>query len=181
MSRETGLRTDAVLGVWVIAVLLLVAALVVSGGGSQSDASGLSEAHAAMEISIADFEGGELRLQSFVGKPMVVSFFSSDCWTCLADLPELEQVHRQMSGEVTVVGLNVLEPAEYGLAVVEETGVTFAVARDPDGEVFRSFGAVYTPATVLIDADGQLVELLQGAVGADGLMERLSTMSSPQK
>jgi thiol-disulfide isomerase/thioredoxin len=122
------------------------------------------------------FDGSFDTLERYVGQPLVVNFFASWCAPCLAELPEFERVHRRLEGEVTFVGLNLQDPADSGRAVVARTGITYDVARDPDGLVFTAFEAFAMPTTVFIDAAGQVVQVWSGQLNGEMLEERIEEL-----
>lgn len=160
---------------WLAAGLVAAAVIgwvLVSVGNEPSNAE-VAAADAALAVPIVRFDGTEDSLESYAGQHMVVNFFASWCAPCLAELPEFEQVHQDLAGEVTFVGLNIQDPPEAGLAVIDQTGITFEVARDPNGEVFTAFGAMGMPTTVFIDDDGRVVEVFSGVLPGEALLERI--------
>src|SRR4051812_29609950 len=89
---------------------------------------------------------------------MVVNFFSSTCVPCVAEMPALEQVHRQVGDQVTFLGLNVQDTVDGGKAFVESTGVTWELGRDPDAAILQEVvHGVGLPTTVILDAEGRIV------------------------
>lgn len=59
---------------------------------------------------------------------------------------------------------------------MEQTGITYDLARDPDGSAFVHFGAVAMPTTVFIDADGRVVEVHPGEISASQLRSRIDRL-----
>lgn len=74
------------------------------------------------------------------------------------------------------MGVNLQDRREDGLAVIDQTGVTYDIARDPDGSLFQAFGAFAMPTTVFVDADGNVVDLHSGEISAGDLAERIDRL-----
>lgn len=115
------------------------------------------------------FDGEEASVADYAGTPMVVNFFASWCVPCVREMPAFEQVHQDVGDQVAFVGVNVQDSATEGADLIEETGITYDVGRDPDGSLLASFGGVAMPTTVLVDADGTIVRVLSGATTAEEL------------
>lgn len=115
------------------------------------------------------FDGEEASVADYAGTPMVVNFFASWCVPCVREMPAFEQVHQDLGDQVAFVGVNVQDSETEGQAIVDDTGITYDVGRDPDGSLLASFGGVAMPTTVLVDADGTIVRVLSGATTAEEL------------
>ena len=123
-----------------------------------------------------DFEllgGGSSSVSEFLGKPLVINFWASTCAPCLAEMPDFESVNQELGGAVGFLGVDVVDTEEAGLEMVEQTGITYPSARDPRGEIFNSFGGTALPRTVILDAEGTVVEAVTGEMEAEELTEAL--------
>ena len=47
---------------------------------------------------------------------------------------------------------------------------------DADGSIWSSFSVASQPAWAFVDADGTLVSTVNGALGADGLRDRVNSL-----
>lgn len=118
----------------------------------------------APDVKLDLLDGTTSSLSAFRGRPVVVNFWSSTCAPCLKEMPDLERVSNDHAPDVVVLGIDVTDTEKAGREMVERTGVTFANARDPQAEVFAAFGGTALPRTVIIDADGKVVEVHNGAL-----------------
>ena len=154
-----------------VAVAALAVALAVAVAARRDrDAAG-TPVGAAAELETLD--GGTTTLADYRGKPLVLNFFASWCPPCLAEMPGFERVHQDLAGRVGFLGVNLQDRVTDGRAVVEQTGVTYDIARDPDGDLFAAFGGIAMPTTVFIDADGNIVDVQSGELSAGGLADRI--------
>lgn len=159
-----------------VAAVALIAGIVFAASGGR-DSPDLGAGRDA--VPAASFEMIDGRTGSFVdyrGTPVVVNFFASWCAPCLAELPGFERVHQDLGGEVAFLGVNLQDRREDGLAVIDQTGVTYDIARDPDGSLFQAFGAFAMPTTVFVDAGGNVVDLHSGEISAGDLAERIDRL-----
>lgn len=129
----------------------------------------------APDVRLEYLDGGVQQLSEVAGTgtPVVLNFWSSTCVPCLNEMPAIEQVHDELDGKVTVVGIDVTDTEDAGTAMVDKTGVTYRNARDPRSEIFALYGGIALPRTVLIDADGKVVDTHSGELTADELRSLL--------
>ena len=114
-------------------------------------------------------EGEPASLRQFQGRPVVVNFFASWCTPCRLEMPDFERVHQQLGDEVHFVGLNLQEDADRARAVIDDTGITYAVGLDRAGAVYRGYNGITMPMTVFLDAKGAAVKTHGGALTAADL------------
>ena len=129
------------------------------------------EGERAPTAPIALLDGGELSLEELRGTPVVVNFFASTCAPCVDEMPAFERVHQQLGDEVAFVGIALQEAPDASRGIVEETGVTYTIGRDPSGELFEAFDGVNMPSTFVLDGDGVIVGVSAGALDEDGLLD----------
>jgi cytochrome c biogenesis protein CcmG, thiol:disulfide interchange protein DsbE len=103
------------------------------------------------------FDGQTTSLPELGDEPMVVNFWASWCPPCVAEMPDLERVHQDVGHEVRFVGLNTQDSVDRAEELVEQTGVTYDLGSDPDGELFRDFEVVAMPSTYFVDEAGAIV------------------------
>lgn len=163
-----------------LAALTLALALT-AGGGSDDTTPAATEAagaaptgsRAVPSTTFEMLDGSPGSFATYRGRPLVVNFFASWCAPCLAELPGFERVHQDLEGRVAFLGLNLQDRPADGRGVVEETGITYDVGRDPDGELFRAFRGLAMPTTAFVDATGRIVDLHSGGLSAGALRDRI--------
>lgn len=187
--RRLPLSTVLVAVVAAAGVAAIVAGLLFSTGGD--DDAGGDEAATASTIELRPatdavgepvlddayetFAGEQASLADYEGTPLVVNFFASWCVPCVNEMPDFEQVHQQLGDEVAFVGLAVRESQEDSEGIVEDTGVTYDLGRDPMGDLLTALGGVAMPTTVLVDADGTVTSVSNGELSAAELTEKIQT------
>lgn len=126
-------------------------------------------------VTYETFDGEPANTGGYVGQPLVLNFFAEWCPPCVAEMPDFEAVYQELDGDVAFLGLSYLESSELGLEIIERTGISYDVGRDPDGDAFAFFGGLTMPTTVFIDSAGTVVDVYSGALTADQLRDRIGT------
>ena len=128
----------------------------------------------APDVSFALLDGGTMRLADLRGTPVVVNFFATWCTPCVKEMPAFEEVHQDLGQEVAFVGIDVRDSVAGAQELVDRTGVTYTIGRDPSGEIFQDFDAVNMPSTFLIGPDGTVLASHAGALDADALRQLIA-------
>ncbi len=159
-----------------LALVAAVATVAVLSDGD--DGEGTTESTIPLvpegETRFTTFDDEVVALSSLHGGPVVVNFFASTCAPCISEMPAFEEVLQQLGDEVTFLGLAVTDQPEEALELVERTGVTYRTAQDKDGSAISDLGGTMLPATVLLDADGQIVGRHNGELDADELRDLIA-------
>ncbi len=172
MRRRVGLLAvgGVVLAVGAVAALALWDR---SDADERASADAAGDRPAVLDTTFEHFDGRVVRLADWEGTPMVVNFWASWCPPCVAEMGDaFEPVHAELGADVAFVGLNLEDDPDRAADVVDVTGVTYDLGRDPAGELFTGFGGFGMPTTIFIAADGAVVETHTGALSRARL-ERL--------
>lgn len=120
--------------------------------------------------------GGELSLEDLRGKPVVLNFWASWCVPCEDEAPMLRRAHRRYGDRVAFVGVDVRDARSDALAFVERYGLAYPSVRDEHQEIYRDYGLTGQPETFFIDADGTIVEHVNGPLTDAGLTSLLDAL-----
>lgn len=103
--------------------------------------------------------------------PAVVNFFASWCAPCVAEMPAFESVHQDLGESVDFFGIAVSDRTADATRIVEQTRITYPWARDERGDVANAARVTNMPATMFVDADGEVVSVHSGALDAGELRD----------
>jgi thiol-disulfide isomerase/thioredoxin len=146
------------LGLLVLAVVGVVAAVVVVSSRSSSGAG--AQSFTGQTVAPADFA-----VADYAGKPLVVNVFGSWCPPCNVEAPDLATFAEQNPG-AQVVGVASEDTEQDAQEFMQKYGLTYPLVVD-DGTLVQEFGVTAYPTTIFFDAEGQEVDRLVGAAGLE--------------
>ncbi len=149
----------------IITALLLAGAAVLifsvnKEGSKKTGAVGLY----APDFAVLDSIGGSLQSSGLRGKVLFVHFWATWCPTCKEELPSIESLYRQMSGNDKFLMIPIAYRDSLGNAMdyMKANGYTFPVFADARDGSAGNFGVTGVPETYLIDKKGILRKRLIG-------------------
>ena len=160
----------------VLAVGLTAAALVSCAGDQDPAAPG----RLAPSLRAEDVREGRPPVALAEGKPAVVNFFAAWCVPCKKELPLLVAAERRLRNEVAFVGVDVKDSRTRATDLLEEFGVTYPAAYDPQGEIAAGFRVQAMPTTFFLQPDGRIVDQVFGELSAKRLAQALERLEVDQ-
>jgi thiol-disulfide isomerase/thioredoxin len=160
--------------VTVVAVLAMVAMLAALAAGCSSDSSDSgaqpSDVDAGLDFAMVPIGGGDqVALSTTRGTPTVVNLWAPWCIPCRTEMPAFEQVHQALGTQVTIIGVTEDTNDDAATKVANDTAVTYPLYRTVATDVQSGLDVTGLPATIFLDADGNVVDRHQGALTADAL------------
>ena len=142
------------LGIWILALVLATPSF--AGEDPSVDAP---------KFSLTTLDGRELALNDYQGKYLLVNFWATWCGPCKVEMPSLELLYRKfqkrnfamIAVSNDIFGAQVVEP------YIQAQNFTFPVGLDPKLKVSNQFGVISLPTTFLIDPQGKIIGVLNGA------------------
>ncbi len=159
-------------GAW---ILLLVVAT-----GCGSPAGPDTPATDALNHPLELVDGGATTLTALHaddGRPIIVNLWATWCAPCLDEMPDLEAAHRRHGDRVRFVGINISDSPTRSAERVAELGITYLLARDPDGDLTTALGGVGLPITAFVDAGGRLTDVHQGRLSPEDLESAIAELA----
>jgi methylamine dehydrogenase accessory protein MauD len=138
---------------------------------------GLKAGTPAPPFRLPRLDGGELSLEEFRGRRLLLVFSDPECGPCAELAPALEQFHRGPAG-VPVLMISRRDP-EANRRKVAELGLTFPVALQRHWEISLLYGMFATPIAYLIDEQGVLTTDV--VVGVQPIQALLATAARPDQ
>ena len=160
-----------IIGAAAAALITAVAVLSLTGRSRVT-----SEASVLPTGELALFDGGVLTFADLEGKPLVINFWASWCPACVSELPEFQKVHERLGDDVTFIGFANADRRDAAVALAGEVGLSYILADDPDGSLFRSLDLIAMPTTLFVSADGTVEEVFAGQLTESSLVERVESL-----
>jgi cytochrome c biogenesis protein CcmG, thiol:disulfide interchange protein DsbE len=100
------------------------------------------------------------------GRPLVLNVWASWCGPCRAEMPAFQQVYLHAKDQVGFLGLDSRDVVDAARRFAAQTGLTYRLAADSDGQAAAKLGAAGLPTTLFIGPDGSLRGRHVGALTA---------------
>jgi methylamine dehydrogenase accessory protein MauD len=118
---------------------------------SRMGRSGLRVGKKAPDFTLPGATGGDVSLQSYAGRRLLLVFTQAGCGPCQRIVPELNRLHD--TGKIEVVAINKGE-TEATRKWMEEAHIRFPVAMQEAFTVSKRYEVFATPFAFLIDEQG---------------------------
>lgn len=158
MHTGTRGRWTACAGALLLAPILAIAVFVVLTNVLWR---GLAPGEPAPHFAARALSGETIRLADYAGRPVMLTFWSPDCFACREELPALQEV----AGNPGVAVITVVShmPAAEVEAFMRTETLTFPVVVDAEGAIPQQYKVSGIPFTYFIAPDGQIDRAVMGA------------------
>ncbi|MEZ4705856.1 MAG: redoxin domain-containing protein [Caldilineaceae bacterium] len=132
--------------------------------------TGLPAGTSAPQFTGTALDGSPIDLAQQRGQPVMLTFWSPDCFACREELPALQALANDANTNmqlITVVSrMDAQEVAQFAAA----QGLTFSILVDPSGAIAQQYEVSGIPFTYFIDQNGQIDQAVIGA-GPEGELQ----------
>jgi peroxiredoxin len=114
-------------------------------------------ANKAPDVTFATITGQKIALKELRGKPVIVTFWATDCPGCIKEIPHLIDLYNQyhQQGLEIIAVAMYYDPPNHVVTLTEDQHLPYHVALDLTAEIAHAFGDVQLiPSTFLISPDG---------------------------
>jgi thiol-disulfide isomerase/thioredoxin len=119
---------------------------------------------ALRDARMRGLNGPDRQLASYRGRPLIINVWASWCGPCVAEMASLERLawHEQASA-FSIIGISTDDYRDRALGTLKRTNATISHFIDFRLELEHMLGASQIPLTVLVDAQGRVLEKVVGA------------------
>lgn len=116
------------------------------------------------EARLQGLFGKTKRFSDYRGKPLIINVWASWCGPCRAEMGSLERLARRYNGkQFNVIGISTDDDHKSAAAFIKESKITFENFIDSNVFLENMLGANTIPLTILVDAQGRVLEKARGA------------------
>lgn len=134
------------------------------------------------DMIVYDAASNAKKLSSFTGKPAVVNLWATWCGYCVQEMPHFNALYEEYGDRVHFLMVDLTdgknETKARAQSFVAAKGFTFPVYYDLSGEAAKAYGSQGIPVTLLIRADGSLLQKHLGLMDEATLRSYLQTLLS---
>ena len=134
---------------------------------------------AAPEIIFTTITGKTVALRECRGKPVVVTFWATDCPSCMKEISHLLALYRQFhpDGLEMIAVAMAYDPPSHVVEMTRAKQLPYHVALDLNSAHALAFGDVrFTPTTFLITPEGKIAERSVGVFDYQSWQNRIAAM-----
>jgi peroxiredoxin len=133
----------------------------------------------APDVTLNTITGKQIVLKELRGKPVIITFWATDCPACIKEIPHLIDLYthyHQQGLEIIAVAMS-YDPPNHVITLTEDLQLPYNVALDLNGEIAHAFGNVQlTPSTFLISPQGLIVLQKTGAFDPEKMKNLIETL-----
>lgn len=119
-------------------------------------------------------EAETIRLSDLEGKGVMLNFWATYCKPCEAEMPFMQQLYKDKNYKdkgIEIVGVN-LDANELVVdRFIDKYDLTFPIPFDKSSQVTDQYKVGPMPSTFFINSDGEIEEIVEGALTLDKLEE----------
>lgn len=138
---------------------------------------------AAPDITFMSITGEKIKLKDWQGKPVIVTFWATDCPGCIKEIPHLIELYREYHErglEIIAVAMY-YDPPNHVVEMTRAKQLPYKVALDLQAEHAKAFGDVrLTPTTFLIKPDGMIALHKIGEFDLADMKKRIDSYLVPK-
>jgi peroxiredoxin len=117
------------------------------------------------DFTLKDAAGAEVTLSAVVkqNKLVAINFWASWCGPCRLEMPGFEKTYQaKRHAGFVILGINEDEKREDMDKYLGARPVSFPLLLDSDGALMKRLGVRALPTTILVGADGRIVDVREG-------------------
>lgn len=107
--------------------------------------------------------GKSQMLSDFRGKPLIINIWASYCPPCLAEMASLERLYKRYGKQFNMIGISIDDYPDRAKGFLAKTKTSFPHFIDHQLTLENMLGGDRIPLTLLIGANGRIVNKVYGA------------------
>ena len=134
----------------------------------------------SLDVTFTTITGKKIALKDLRGKPVIVTFWATDCPGCIKEIPDLIDLYTQyhMQGLEIIAVAMYYDPPNHVVTLTEDLQLPYNVALDLNAEIAHAFGDVQlTPSTFFIGPDGLFALKKTGAFDPAEMKTLIETLT----
>jgi thiol-disulfide isomerase/thioredoxin len=121
------------------------------------------------DATLRGLNGPARQLSTFRGKPLIINVWASWCGPCREEMASLERLAwLDPKRDFVIIGISTDDYADQAEGLLKKANATISQFIDSDLQMENMLGASRLPLTVLVGADGRILEKVYGARQWDG-------------
>lgn len=131
----------------------------------------------APPFTLSNLAGKQVSLAEYKGKPLLINVWATWCAPCVAELPELQNLHNARKDVLTLLEINYKEPRDLVTAFIKKNNYTMDVLLDEKGDVGRDYQMFGLPTSYFVDRAGVIQYTYMGDMTKEIINDGLKKIS----
>ncbi len=124
------------------------------------------EGDTAPEFQAPLASGETFTLSEHKGKVVLLNFWATWCGPCVGEMPAFQDLYEEYGDKIAILAVNCMEEKASVDQFIKDTGYTFPIAYDEQGNVCYTYPSSGIPYTLVIGKDGIVKNVYVGAADA---------------
>jgi len=112
------------------------------------------------EMTLISITGNKINLKDLQGYPVIITFWSTDCPTCIEEIPNLVDLYAQYHYkglQIIAISMSYNSPSDV-ITFTEDMHLPYKIVLDMSSEIAKAFGNIQlTPSYFLLDQKGNVI------------------------
>jgi len=171
------MNKNIVIPIIAVAIIVFGGWLVLRGDTSVPDGEPSSE-RVLPDVSLKDYDGNEVRLSDFAGKPLVINVWATWCPFCVNELPDFAVVQEEFGDSVQILAVDRAESKSVAKKFTDELGLTgkLIFLLDANDRVYAKIGGFSMPETLFVDAQGNIRVHRRGSLSQEEMRQQIEAL-----
>ena len=133
----------------------------------------------APDVNLNFMDGKKVNISSYRGNPLLVTFWSITCSSCLKEIPRLTELYNELNPygfEIVGIAMS-YDPPNRVIELSEKRKIPYSIALDINSDAEKAFGSIRaTPTSFLIDPSGNIIQHNVGTMNIKKLRSKIKRL-----
>ncbi|MBS4194541.1 thiol-disulfide oxidoreductase ResA [Lederbergia citri] len=131
----------------------------------------------APDFVLTDMDGNKHRLSDYKGQGVFLNFWATWCKPCEREMPYMDNQYQAFKVQgVEILAVNVGQPEFSIKKFVQQHDLSFPILKDSNKDVMAAYNIYNLPATILIDPEGKIIEIIEGELPEEKIIAMMESI-----
>lgn len=126
-------------------------------------------------IALTNYQGKQVSISDFGGKPLVINVWASWCPFCKQELPDFAIAQGEFNDKVVVIAIDRAESLTVANQYSDQLNITNKITLliDPTDAFYQAIGGFTMPETLFVARDGTIIEHKRGPLTLTEIRQKI--------
>lgn len=133
----------------------------------------------APDLIITTITGKKIELKQLLNKPVIITFWATDCASCVKEIPDFIDLYNQFhTSGLEVIGIAMYyDIPSHVVEMTKAKQIPYHIALDLKASHALAFGQVqFTPTTFLISPSGHIIMQHTGLIDINNMRHKIESL-----